>query len=322
MSYTIDTNINVSSIIEAGGSTTTTSYIGFPAYITSNLAFEKHETDFGYKVDGFDLKNSIVAKYTDYIGGGATNTGSAQNDDQPNNSTFHAYYAYGNTVNHSGTIPTWCNKVRVIVIGAGGGGGGGGANASNRAGSGGGGGSGGVAAGTIAVDGGEEFNISLGGCGRGGFYEKDPGENGYNANNPVSTVTKFTYGSSDIQANVGSAGDGGEGSAGSNNTSNTAAGGNGSANTSNVSSIYTQTGSIGNAGNNSNPGESSGIVNNAAHPALNTNQVNAPNDRQIDQDNELPGFGQGGWGGVNANNGNGYGGQCGGRSIVRVYFIR
>ena len=55
---------------------------------------------------------------------------------------------------------------------------------------------------------------------------------------------------------------------------------------------------------------------------LNTNQGNAPNDSQINQDEHLPGFGQGGWGGVNANNGNGYGGQCGGRSIVRVYFIR
>ena len=85
MSYKIDTNISVSSIIEAGGSTTTTSYIGFPAYITSSLAFERHATDLGYKVDGTDLKNSVVAKYIDYIGGGATNSGSEQNDNQPNN---------------------------------------------------------------------------------------------------------------------------------------------------------------------------------------------------------------------------------------------
>lgn len=321
MSYDISTNISVSSIIKAG-STNTNSYVGFPPYNTSNLAFERHAKDLGYKVDGTDLKNSVVAKYTDYIGGGATNSGSEQNDNQPNNSNYYAYYAYGNTVSASGIIPAWCNKVRVIVIGAGGGGGGGGANAGNRAGSGGGGGSGGFAAGTIDVASGEEFNISLGGCGRGGFYEKDPGESGYNANNPVSNQTTFTYGSSVIRANVGSAGDGGEPAAGGNNTSSTASGGNGFANTTNVNSILLRTGSIGNAGNNSNPGESSGIENNIDYPVLNTNQGNAPNDRQIDQDNELPGFGQGGWGGVNANNGNGYGGQCGGRSIVRVYFIR
>ena len=321
MSYNISTNISVSSIITAG-STNTNSYVGFPPYNTSDFAFERHATDLGYKVDGTDLKNSVVAKYTDYIGGGATNSGSEQNDNQPNNPNYYAYYAYGNTVTDSGTIPAWCNKVRVIVIGAGGGGGGGGANAGNRAGSGGGGGSGGFAAGTIDVASGEEFNISLGGCGRGGFYEKDPGESGYNANNPDSNQTTFTYSNSVIQANVGGAGDGGEPAAGGNNTSSTASGGNGSVNNTNVNSIQVREGSIGNAGNNSNPGESSGIVNTDTQPVLNSNQGNAPNDRQIDQDNELPGFGQGGWGGVNANNGNGYGGQCGGRSIVRVYFIR
>ena len=321
MSYNISTNISVSSIIKAG-STNTNSYVGFPPYNTSNLGFERHETDLGYKVDGTDLKNSVVATYTDYIGGGATNSGSEQNDNQPNNSNYYAYYAYGNTVSVSGIIPDWCNKVRVIVIGAGGGGGGGGANAVNRSGSGGGGGSGGFAVGTIAVVGGQQFDISLGGCGRGGFYEKDSGESGYNANNPVSNQTTFTYGSSVIQANVGGAGDGGQPASGNNNTSKTASGGNGSANTTNINSIQLRTGSIGNAGNNSNPGESSGIENNIDYPVLNSNQGNAPNDSQIDQDNQLPGFGQGGWGGVNANNGNGYGGQCGGRSIVRVYFIR
>ena len=321
--YKIATNILVSDIIATGGSTNTSSYTGFPSYNTANLSFQRHDVSFGYQVNGTDLSNTIEAFYREYIGGGPTNTGSAQNDNQPNNSSFYAYYAYGNTISASDTIPSWCTKIKVIVIGAGGGGGGGGTNATNRGGSGGGGGSGGLAAATISVSPGQVYDISLGGCGRGGFYEKDPDANGYNANNPVSIITKFAVGGAGLlQANCGGAGDGGERATGNNNTSQTATGGTATISGNGLISSFTSTGSEGNAGNNSNPGESAGITNSANLPVLNTNQGDAPNDRQIDQDNELPGIGQGGWGGVNANNSNGYGGQCGGRSLVRVYFIR
>jgi hypothetical protein len=335
MSYKINTNINVSDIIEPG-STNTNSYVGFPAYNTSNLAFERHISNFGYSVSNTDFKDSIVALYNDYYGGNwtnnsstyngtiNTNSGSGQNDNQPNNATYQAYYAYGKTVTASGTIPSWCTKVRVIVIGAGGGGGGGGTNSGNQAGSGGGGGSGGLAAGMITVVGGQTFSISLGGCGRGGFYEGTANSNGFNANNPDSNETTFTYSASSsvIQANVGGAGDGGPRGEASNEASGAANGGNGAVNTTNVADYYQKTGSAGNAGNDRNPGESAGITRDDALPTLNTNQGDAPNSSMINQDNQLPGIGQGGWGGINANNSNGYGGQCGGRSFVRVYFIR
>ncbi len=335
MSNYLTNGLDISNIIQSG-STISSSYEKFPAYNTSNLAFERHITELGYMVGGIDLCNNIVAYYNDYIGGNwtinnntyngniNTNSGSAQNDNQANNATFKAYEAYGNTVTASGTIPNWCTKVRAVVIGAGGGGGGGGANNdTTRAGAGGGGGSGGVAAGTINVVGGQTFNISLGGCGTGGYYQPNSGSAGYNAKAPSSVATTFTYGSSVIQANCGNPGDGGASTSANSNTSATANGGNGTVNTTNVSSYYTTAGSIGNSGNNANPGESSGITNNADLPVLNTNQGDAPNTQtQINQDNQLPGYGQGGWGGWNANTNNGYGGQCGGRSFVRVYFIR
>jgi hypothetical protein len=321
MAYKITTNLPVSDIIAAGG-TTSTVYKGFPAYNTANLAFQRHDTNFGYKVTDTDLSNTVEAYYRQYIGGGSTNNGSTQSNNQPNNANLYTYYNYGNTITHSGTIPSWCTKIKVIVIGAGGGGGGGGTNAgSSPAGSGGGGGSGGIAAGEISVNSGTTYNITLGGCGRGGFYEGDYDSNGYNANNPVSTSTSFYIGNSELTANCGAPGDGGPRGSASNEASNEAAGGNGSVNTTNVLWYYTLTGNKGNAGNDGDPGESAGIQNTSNLPVLNTNQGNAITN-QISQDNQLPGIGQGGWGGVNSNQGNGYGGQCGGRSLVRVYFIR
>ena len=331
--YKIQTIIDVSNIVQPG-STNTNSYVGFPAYNTSTLEFERHISNFNYKVGNIDLKDSIVAKYDDFVGGNKTinnsvydgnintNSGSVQTDNQVNDATLHAYYNYGETVTASRNIPIWCTSVKVIVIGSGGGGGGGGTNGGDRAGSGGGGGSGGLAAGQINVIAGQTFNISLGGCGRGGFYEGGSNANGYNANNPVSNQTTFTYGTSVISANVGNPGDGGERGFYNNETSGTAGGGTGSVNITNVLGYYQNTGSIGNAGNDRNPGESNGITNDSALPTLNTNQDNAPNTGSIDQDNKLPGYGQGGWGGLNADSGNGYGGQCGGRSFVRVYYIR
>jgi hypothetical protein len=326
--YKIAENILVSDII-AAGSTTTPSYTGFPPYKTANLSFQRHNENFGYKVSNTDLANTVEAFYREYIGGGSTNTGSAQGDSQINNASKYAYYNYGNTITASDTIPSWCTKVRVIVIGAGGGGGGGGTNSQNHAGSGGGGGSGGLAAGTISVTSGQTYTISLGGCGRGGFYQGSSNSNGRDAVDPVSTVTSFIVGTSIIQANCGGAGKGGPKGDATNEQSGTAAGGDGSVNsTNNLSDAHDikKTGSGGNAGNDNNPGESAGIQNSVNLPVLNTNQGDAPNNSSnpaaINQDNQLPGIGQGGWGGVNHNNGNGYGGQCGGRSLVRVYFIR
>lgn len=322
--YKIATNLLASDLF-ASGTTNSNFYQGFPAYNTTNLAFEKHLTEINYKVSGTDLINSVVAFYRDYQGGGSTNSGSSQTDNQANNATYKAYENYGNSITTSGTVPDWCSKIRVIVIGAGGGGGGGGANTNNlRAGAGGGGGGGGLAAGEINVTGGSTYDISLGGCGTGGYYQPNSGAGGYNAKNPVSTRTAFQIGASVLQANCGNPGDGGPGVSNDNNISATAVGGNGSVNVSNVLYYYTKTGNTSIAGNNNNPGEGGTLVSDALLPTLNTNEDQTSNTGQIAQDNDLPGYGQGGVGGLNSNagNGNGYGGQCGGRSLVRVYFIR
>ena len=310
------------------GSTTSTNYVGFPKYNTSSLSFERHETAFGYKESTIDLANNIVALYKDYIGGGATNSGSAQNSDQANNTTYKAFNKYGDTITHtSESIPAWCTKMRVIVIGAGGGGGGAGAGtAGNDAGSGGGGGGGGFAAGTVVKTSNVNvYNISLGGCGLGGYYEGDSGQDGYEARNPVKVDTKFSYDTSELVANCGSAGKGGAEAVAPNNASGESTGGNASVNTTNITvNAEAKSGNKGGSGNAVNPGEGGTINFSTNYPALNTNQGNAPEANMINQDNELPGYGQGGWGGysTNNNNRNGYGGQCGGRSLVRVYFIR
>ena len=310
------------------GSTTSTNYVGFPNYNTSSLSFELHETAFGYKESTIDLANNIVALYIDYIGGGATNTGSEQNSSQANNDTYKAFNSYGDTITHaSKSIPAWCTKMRVIVIGAGGGGGGAGAgNEGNAAGSGGGGGGGGFAAGTVVKTANvNEYSISLGGCGLGGYYEGTQGEDGYEARDPDNINTTFTYSNSVLEANCGEGGQGGAEAVAPNNASGTSSGGNAVVNATNITLLKETTiGNGGGSGNAENPGEG-GTINFSAnnYPALNTNQGNAP-ENMINQDNELPGYGQGGWGGLSTNNNNlnGYGGQCGGRSFVRVYFIR
>ena len=320
----------------ASGSTNSNYYSGFPKYQTTNLTFEKHQTELGYKVSNTDLANNVVAFYRDHIGGGTTNTGTEQRDEQANNTSYQGFNKYGTTINQTDqTIPEWCTKMRVVVIGAGGGAKGDGYDA----GSGGGGGSGGLAAGTVLkVTGTNTYSVSLGGCGRGGYYEGDDGQSGYNARSPDQISTKFTYYASEIGANVGGNGDGGVKAEANNNTSSESSGGYGFVNTTNVQTGYvTTTGNGGNAGNAYNPGESNGISNDANIPVLNTNQGEARSHDgnsnttngfySIDQDNQLPGYGQGGWGGISKNensnsNSNGYGGQCGGRSLVRVYFIR
>ncbi len=323
----------VDEIIKDGASSSL-SYVGFPNYDTSALPFECHETAFGYKVNGTDLANSIVALYRDYIGGGDTNSGSTQNDDQANNASYQGFNNYGKTISMKGTIPAWCTKLRVIVIGAGGGGGGAGAataGGGNDAGSGGGGGGGGFIAGTFdKFPNSNVYDISLGGCGRGGYYEGRNGLDGYEARNPDITYTRFIHGNKLFQASCGEPGGGGAPAVASNNQSNTSLGGGVFISTeTGVSDLIKQTGTDGGYGNATNPGEGGIIQYNANYPALNTNQGNAPDYNNttntiINQDNQLPGYGQGGWGGLSTNNTNynGYGGQCGGRSLVRVYFIR
>ena len=163
-----------------------------------------------------------------------------------------------------------------------------------------------------------------------GGYETTATESGFNGNNPPATATIFTLGDNItiLQANCGAPGDGGASTNQSTNTSNTSGGGSGSVNASNVSSAITIGGNTSNYGNNCAPGSGGkvGVSNNL--PLFNLNGPDAPQGvsnqtgRSYNLDNELPGIGQGGWGGLNAQTNNGYAGQCGGRSYVRVYFLR
>ena len=304
----------------------------FPAYYTSDLSFERHVTPLGYQVLGTDLANQVVAYYKEYIGGGSTNSGNNYNN-----------YAKTQSANNQ-QIPPWCKKLRVVVIGSGGGGGGGGANSGSdpnsnstssgvRGGSGGGGGGGGLAAGEIAINTtGQVYDISLGGCGIPGVYQGTSGAAGDSGNDPDLNTTTFRLGTTTLEANCGSPGDGGQGTEGG-NTSNTSNGGNGSVNNgsvnaTNVLSYYTNTGNGSTAGNNCDPGEGGTVNIPLTIPVFNKNQGDSPsgvsntNGRAYNQNNELPGIGQGGWGGLNSQNNNGYAGQYGGRSYIRVYFIR
>lgn len=320
--YKIATNILISDIIESG-TTTSTNYTGFPAYIPTNLSFEKHITDFGYKDSGTDLKTKMTASYIQYEG--------------PDSSSTSGTYS-------SQTIPTWCKRLRVIVIGAGGGGGGGGANINNggtRGGAGAGGGGGGFAVGEIAINTtGQTYQVVVGGRGEGGTYESTDGAGGNNATNPTVTQTYFKLGTTTLMtANVGSWGNGGRSSGADSNTTSNTAGGNGVVNDTNVVlNSVTGSGNEGVYGNNSNPGEGGTINyydtntrptfyygNNGSNVAVNE-EGDAPTSNNLfwyeQYPNAKPGLGQGGWGGNNSNNDNGYPGQKGGISFVRVYFIR
>ena len=53
----------------------------------------------------------------------------------------------------------------------------------------------------------------------------------------------------------------------------------------------------------------------------NSNQPAQTNGVEINNTNDVPGYGQGGVGGWNSNNNNGYPGQNGGSALVRVYYM-
>ena len=323
--YKVATNVLVSDIIDSG-TTNSNYYVGFPSYSTSSLTFEKHNTLLGYKVDETDI--NPVAFYRDYEGGNWTVNNTIYNVSGVVNSGDWGHYNYGNTMTASGTIPSWCTSIRVIVIGAGGGGGGGGANARNgqRTGSGGGGGGAGIAAGTISsVTSGSTYNITLGGCGLGGNRQYEEADAGIAALNPNSISTTFYYGSSVLTANCGGVGQPGPPAAGSGAKTNQANASNvGNTSTTLVNSVYVTSGNIGNKSDDQVPGVGGTINNNSDLPILNSTAI-APaqgENTQLDQ-HVLPPYGTGGYGGWNSNaHDSGFRGQSGGRSFVRVYFIR
>lgn len=294
----------------ASGNTNSSSFSGLGGYATTSYSFENPQAT-GYQVSGTDIANSIIATYSDFVGGAST-------------------------TNSSPTIPSWCNQLKVIVIGAGGGGGGGsGQNSNDDGSSGAGGGGGGQIAGVITrgdynwSNTTNTFTVSIGGYGVGGGYQGNHDDSGYNANNPAQTYSAFYIGNNNtalLYANCGAPGSGGVKPSDNNEATNNTAGGTSGAASyvqMGVVSASAADGNIGTAGGFYAPG-TGGTTNLSTNnsPTLNTNKARPSQSKtsEIDQ-TDIPGVGQGGDGGYNSSNDNGYPGQYGGPSQIRVYFL-
>ena len=312
-------NLDIASIIQSGNTSFNNSYSSFPYGTSTNNNWE-NPSPLGYQVSGTDIANVIQAPYTNYT----------------SNSTF--------------TPPSWCNTLKIIAIGGGGGGGSGGANKdvnndSNndgyRAGSGGSGGGGGLG---IVVSSGYQqssatYTITFSGVGTGGAYQDDVGDGGYTGNTGTNITIHangngFLSNTGSIIVNGGGGGAHGPGTSNNNNNSTGGGGGGGGINSYNSSIGTTNysfvSGNAGAGGGNAWVGYS-GVVanynNNNGPPALNSNIDYSSNGNKVQNNNtEInnvanPPVGQGGVGGWNSNNNNGYPGQQGGPALVRVYYM-
>ena len=311
-------DIPISDLIESGGETDTNTQkytiLNTPLkYISTTYAFEKPSL-FNFKFNDVDIANSMVATYTNYT---------------------------VNTTLNSTDIPNWCNQLRIIVIGGGGGGGGGsgdpGGWSSQDVGvSGSGGGGGGLVAGIINISTyAPPYSIVVGTGGAGGANQgtAEAAGNGGSAGNTSSF--KYATNTTIMSANGGSGGLGGTDPNSSTNTQNGVSGGTGSANITVNSTIP------GNASNGSGNGSAYNITNNpyggpsqggtvnygtnipqiATNLAL-TTAASIERPEISNWNTAIAGYGQGGMGGINASNSNGYAGQPGGGGLVRVYFIK
>jgi hypothetical protein len=301
-------NTDVSLLVASGNKTFTDNFVGFPSCVTSNNSWEQ-PTDLGYEIfNNTNLANVDIAKTV--------------------KAAYKDYTAYSSV-----TIPDWCNKLKIIAISGGGGGGGGGANNnSNRGGAGGSGAGGFLAIMTSKLSKPKDnytINIDFSGSGAGGAYQGSSGSNGKSGTDGVA-ITIYTSNNS-INIPGGDSGFGGQGTDNSNNISS-----GGSNNSPDVNITYngnfatfftleSTEGNAGGQGNNSAIGAAGTVQNNLASPTLNTNvdyTGSQNNSTSIDNANQRPGIGQGGVGGWNSNNNNGYQGQNGGPALVRVYFLK
>lgn len=338
--YKVGTNVSIADLIKSGGNATavTDKYLittnSTITYTASNNAFE-NPSSFGYKKDGVDIANSMMAKYIDYTSDYTI----------PNNNTV---------------IPSWCTKLRFIAIGGGGGGGSGGGDPggwgvgvqggsqlSDAGSSGTGGGGAGLAA--TYIDRGTyppPYVITIGTGGNGGAEEDSANAAGNDAENGNATTVKYSTNETFLTANGGKGGRGGVDPNISNevtdNTSNNGVGGTGS---SNITPKWEATGNgSGSASDasqwkpNSYSGPSGGGTVKYGTASTSLANVTVPTIATADggakyfisiyreaietKNNEPAGYGQGGIGGINAPNSNGRGGQKGGGGLVRVYFIR
>lgn len=287
--------ISVSDLIASGSTTTATSGAFFTgtnttiAYNPSNKPFE-NPTEFGFKKNNTDIANSIQSTYKDYT---------------------------SSTTLNSADISGWCTQLRIVAIGGGGGGGGGGGDPGGSIGvSGSGGGGGGLAAAYINVATyGPPYVLTIGSGGAGGAAQYTPNSPGNPGSDGGITSVKYGTNTEIITANGGNGGNGGTDP---NSTTNTTAGVNGGNGTilAAIGTKYTETGNSSNTANDGGP--SQGGTNNYGNsvPILANNSTSNTNSWQT------PGKGQGGIGGINSGNSNGYAGQNGGGGFVRIYFIK
>ena len=160
----------------SSGTTNNEGYVGFPGINSNHSVVSQYAVPGYYKDTNINIVSNKICKYADHA----------------------------NSVN-SQPVPSWCNKVRIIMIGAGGGGGSGGAGQVNTDGSddGAGGGGGGGACGMVCVfeklvSPSSLYNVTIGDGGIGGTYSYSGGNNGSSGNS-----TTFTIGNNSVTVNSG-----------------------------------------------------------------------------------------------------------------------
>ena len=311
-------------VANPGNTIVNNTFVGFPSYVTTTNTWEQ-PTELGYKIlnNGVyvDIANSIKAKYVDYN--------------------------YSSTA-QAISIPAWCNKLKIIAISGGGGGGSGGANSGatgenntrngTRGGSGGSGAGGQLAIMTSKLsnpkDNYNTLNITFNDGGAGGAYVDPNGADGKNGTDGAG-VTIYATSNDYIRLPGGDSGFGGQGTANNNNVSEGGSNNNPAVNVSyngnfsnNLFDVKSSLGNAGGQGGNSYVGAAGTVANytgNTNPPQINTNPdyTNVQNNIDgIDNNNQKPGYGQGGVGGWNSNHNNGFAGQNGGAPLVRVYFLK
>lgn len=316
--YKVGTNVSISELTKTGSTTTVTDKYLIATnttltYTPSTKAFE-NPSPLGYKKNGTDIANSIQAKYTNY-----TSTTTIDDVD----------------------IPAWCTQLRFIAIGGGGGGGGGGGDpggwgSGDTAVSGSGGGGGGLAAAYInKATYGPPYVITIGTGGNGGAYQGNPNSEGNDGSSGNATTVKYATNLTLITANGGAGGNGGTDPNEGKNTTDGVIGGTGVVLAA-ITTKYEQKGNSSNAANDGDkynatnapdegPSRGGTVTYGSSVPTIANNTTSnmiAPTNPTNNGYWSTPGYGQGGIGGANTDNSNGYAGQDGGGGLVRVYFIK
>uniref|UniRef100_A0A6C0AZZ9 Glycine-rich domain-containing protein n=1 Tax=viral metagenome TaxID=1070528 RepID=A0A6C0AZZ9_9ZZZZ len=231
------TSCSVSEIFVSGNVSQSPDYQGFKNFMAYNGTVSK-QSACGYTKNSNDIGPNLSAFFIETFGGqgdGGGDPGSPGGTPNGGNSG-----SQGNNGTITYTIPFWCTKMAVLLIGGGGGGGGGGQTSQsyNTGGTGGGGGGGGFSYKVYESTGSYPFTpgettITIiagggGGGGQGGFRDGGHWAGSAGSNGIESSFTFENHGTV-LYANGGYNGTGGAGEPGGGNTNNgtQGAGGNG-----------------------------------------------------------------------------------------------